>query len=89
MKVFEFKDDVNGYYFSYNKCNVSQTVAATIDISTLKFHNIIKKYNGTVYKGRVYRKKTYNYYRFDTMEECKKAANELEDLLLVKVLTKN
>jgi len=51
----------------------------------MKLHNIVRKHNGRVFKERR-KRSVVNFYRFDTMEECRKAAEELDNLILMKKL---
>ena len=85
MKNFDFSSDANGYYFIYDKSNISQYIARRTKISVLKIHNIIRKHNGFILKDQ-HKYSAASTYRFETMEECKKAAEELDNLILMKKL---
>jgi hypothetical protein len=80
-----FDQDADGYFFSYDRSNISQYVARLTGISTMKLHNIVRKHNGRVFKERR-KRSVVNFYRFKTMEECRKAAEELDNLILMKKL---
>ncbi len=85
MDHFNFTNDIDGYFFSYYGWNISQFIARETGISTMKLHNIVRKHNGRVFKERR-KRSVVNFYRFDTMEECRKAAEELDNLILMKKL---
>jgi hypothetical protein len=86
MKNFDFVNDVDGYFFIYKNSNVSQYISRCIGISILKLHNIIRKHNGKIFKDQCDFSTAICTYRFDTMEECKRAAEEFERLLIMKKL---
>lgn len=80
-----FSNDMNGYYFQYKQSNISQYVAKLIGISTRKLHNIVRKHNGKILHDHN-KYSASSFYRFDTIEECKRAAEELEQFILMKQL---